>query len=101
MVPRDKLTERWFDLTRREMPDAARARRWPVRLDHCFQRILLDNAVSGRWREHIAAPAWRHARGDQLADAIALGEAALAGEADLALLNARSLRWRRKLPPAD
>jgi hypothetical protein len=36
-----------------------------------------------------------------LAEAVRLGEAALAGQADLAALNARSLAWRRarRAPP--
>jgi len=99
MTERETLLERWFDLTRRAMPAAAGERRWPVRLDHCFQRILLDHAVCGPWRDHLAAPAWRHASNEQLARAVALGEAALAGEADLAVLNARSLHWRGKRGP--
>ena len=97
-MARCALTDRWFALTRDELPALAAARRWPVRFDHCFQRILLDNAVGGVWRDHIAAPAWRNASDAQLAAAIALGEAAAAGEADLAILNARSLAWRGKRP---
>ena len=72
------------------------ARDWPVRFDHCFQRILLDNAVGGPWREHIDSPAYRNAPEPILARAIALGEAAVANEADLAELNRRSLAWRGK-----
>ncbi|RPF72644.1 GCN5-related N-acetyltransferase [Aurantiacibacter spongiae] len=78
------------------MPAAARARSWPVRLDHCFQRILLDNAAGQAWREAIAPPAYRNAPDALLAKAVRLGEAALAGEADLAELNHRSLAMRGK-----
>lgn len=97
-MARRALLDRWFQLTRAELPALAAARGWPVRDDHCFQRILLDNAVQGPWREHIAAPAWRFARDDQLAIAIALGEAAAHGRTDLAELNRRSLAWRGKRP---
>ena len=96
MADRADLVERWFVLTREAMPAAAPLRGWPVRLDHCFQRILLDHAAGGPWRTRIAAPAWRHASDGQLEYAIALGQAALAGEADLAALDRQSLRWRRK-----
>jgi hypothetical protein len=99
MTERNDLVTRWFALTREEMPAAARERGWPVRLDHCFQRILLDHAVDGPWRETIEAPAWRNASPAQLARAVALGEAALAGEVGLAALNHRSLSWRGKLRP--
>ena len=92
----DDLIERWFALTREEMPTLANGRGWPVRFDHCFQRILLDNAVGGAWREHIAAPAYHNASDAQLTEAIRLGEAVVQGEADLAKLDRRSLEWRGK-----
>ena len=95
-MARSEITDRWFALTREELPALAASRRWPVHQDHCFQRILLDNAMGGFWRDHIAAPAWRFAKDDQLALAIALGEAVAAGRADLAELNRRSLAWRGK-----
>ena len=97
MTDRPDLEARWFALTRREMPAAALARGWPVRFDHCFQRILLDNACERPWREAIEPPAYRNAPAAVLHKAIALGEAALAGEADLAAMNRRSLKLRGKL----
>ncbi|MDX2263743.1 MAG: GCN5-related N-acetyltransferase [Hyphomicrobiales bacterium] len=88
----------WRDLIERRMPlAAARRADWPVRLDHCFARILLDNACGRPWREVIPAPAWRSAPPDILARATQLGERALAGETDLPALNARSLALRGKL----
>jgi hypothetical protein len=90
------LQERWLALTRTVLPGLARARDWPVSADHCFQRILLDNACGGCWYDHIPArPAYRHADPALLARAVALGEAAIAGEVDLHTLNDRSLSWRR------
>ncbi len=94
---RATLEARWFALTRETMPAVAKAQAWPVRLDHCFQRILLDNAVGRPWRDAIAAPAYRNATDQQLSAAIALGEAALDGKADLSALNRQSLVWRGKL----
>ena len=96
-MSREDLEARWFELTRDRMPAIAAERGWPVRFDHCFQRILLDNACGKPWREAIPPPAYRNASDDLLADAIALGEAALAGDADLADLNRRSLLMRGKL----
>lgn len=89
--------QRWRDLIERELPAAA-ARRpdWPIRLDHCFARVVLD-AVYGRpWREAIPAPAWRRMDATALARAIALAEAIRDGSADLRALNERSLAWRGK-----
>jgi hypothetical protein len=73
----------------------AASRGWPIRLDHCFQRVLLDHAFGGAWYDHVAGrPAYRAAAADALARAVALGEAALAGTQDMSTLNARSLAWR-------
>ena len=97
---RAHLETQWLALTRETLPALAHARGWPVSADHCFQRILLDNAVGGRWYEAVAArPAYRHIAADTLARAVALARAAITGEADLADLNRRSLAWRRAAKP--
>lgn len=99
--PADRATleERWLELTRTVLPSLASERGWPVRADHCFQRILLDNAFGGRWYDFVPRrPAYAHADAAALAHAVALGEAAVAGTVDLADLNRRSLVWRGKRP---
>jgi len=87
--------ERWRDLVGRRLPQAARPD-WPVQHDHCFARILLDNTCGGPWRESVPAPAWANLPLDQLGAATELGEALLAGRADLEWLNRRSLALRGK-----
>ncbi len=96
---RQALEATWFELTRETMPDLAVERGWSVRFDHCFQRILLDNACGGPWRDHIAPPAYKNAPLATLRRAIELGNEAIEGESDLAELNRRSLVWRRKRGP--
>jgi proline racemase len=97
MTGRATLETRWLRLTRETLPALADTRDWPVRADHCFQRILLDHAVGGRWYDHVAGrPAYRHVAEDALTRAVALGEAVVAGEADLHALNRQSLLWRGK-----
>jgi hypothetical protein len=94
---RAALEADWLHLTRVELPALAASRGWPVRVDHCFQRILLDHAHDGRWYDHITArPAYAHATREALARAIATGHAAIAGEIDLHALNRQSLCWRGK-----
>jgi hypothetical protein len=46
-------------LTRTVMPALARTSKhhWPVRNDHCFQRIVLDTIYGEVWGDHIARPA--------------------------------------------
>lgn len=91
------LRLRWRDLVERRLPEAARGfGRWPIRFDHCFARVLLDNACERPWREIIPPPAWRNADEAILLRALALGEAVLAGAADLHALNERSLALRRQ-----
>ncbi|GJD29351.1 hypothetical protein PMNALOAF_0584 [Methylobacterium adhaesivum] len=103
----DAARGRWRELVERRLPQAARPD-WPVHRDHCFARILLDNTCGGPWRESVRAPAWANLSADQCAAAIGLGEAVLAGRADLDVLNRRSLALRGKLrkpesvtPPPD
>jgi RimJ/RimL family protein N-acetyltransferase len=88
-----EVQRRWRALVDERLPAAARPD-WPVRLNHCFARILLDNACGGPWRASVAPPAWANMPPARLAEALALGEAVLAGRADLAELNRRSLAWR-------
>lgn len=93
---RHQLEQRWLHLTREVLPGLADARNWPVRDDHCFQRILLDAICGGVWYDHVAGrPAYRHLDSERLGAAVALGERVAAGEAELEPLNAASLAWRR------
>ncbi|SFG27187.1 GNAT family N-acetyltransferase [Methylobacterium gossipiicola] len=92
----DAAREHWRDLVERRLPQAARPD-WPVHRDHCFARILLDNTCGGPWRESVPAPAWANLTLNGLDAAMGLGEAVLAGRADLGWLNRRSLALRGKL----
>lgn len=93
----DQLRARWLDLMRRELPAAAAGRpEWPIRFDHCFGRVILDNICGQVWRDVVRAPAWRNLDEARLRAAIDLAEGVLDGSADLLALNARSLTWRRQ-----
>lgn len=92
----DAVRQAWRQLVKQRLPAAAHHRRWPVHLDHCFARILLDCACGRPWRECIKPPAWRNTPTELLKEAVALGEAVLAEEADLHSLNAYSLALRGK-----
>lgn len=93
---RRALERRWLALTRHTLPGLAGARGWPLRHDHCFQRVLLDHACGGVWYDAIRGrPAYRAAPDRILAAAVRLGLAVAAGEVDLAHLDRTSRRWRR------
>jgi hypothetical protein len=96
-MPSDRasLEQRWLALIRDTLPALAAVRRWPVRHDHCFARILLDQVCGGRWYDHVAGrPAYRHLPESKLRAAITLAEAVATGTADLHALNRASLAWR-------
>jgi hypothetical protein len=87
----------WLKRMRKDLPAAARNHpEWPIRLDHCFGRVVLDAVCGGPWRNSVAAPAWRNLTPDQLDAAIDLADSILTGRADLGALNAASLRARHE-----
>ncbi len=91
------MIDRFKELTERELPRRAREGKWPIRFDHCFKRICLDNAVGDTWHKHIPRPAQRHLREPELSKAIAIAEQILAGGLPvLHQLDCNSLRWRGK-----
>ena len=103
-MDRVALELRWLQLTRETLPALAQSRDWPVRDDHCFQRILLDHAVGGRWYDVLdrrSSPVFAQLDDGQLAAAVALAERVLAeGDPLLRELDAQSLAWRGKRPLA-
>ena len=86
-------------LTKETMPDLARTthRHWPVRNDHCFQRIVLDTVCGGVWYDHLARPAYKHLTRAQALQAVSLCSDIIDGTVDLNALNKQSLVWRGKL----
>lgn len=95
----DNLVADYMRLTKDVLPELARTKRkdWPVREDHCFQRIVLDTVCGGVWYEHLSRPAYKHLSPQQAEQAVALCQDIAAGQADLAELNRQSLIWRGKL----
>ncbi|MFC3689056.1 hypothetical protein [Aquipuribacter hungaricus] len=100
-MDRDERLATYRRLVLRELPARAREGRWVVTADHCFGRIVLDNAVGARWYDVLGPvrPAFTALDDEQLARAVALAER-IAAEGDPLLreLDARSLAWRGKPP---
>ena len=92
------LVEQYLIMTREVMPKIAReaTNKWPVKNDHCFQRIVLDSVCQGVWYESINPPAYKHLNYEQAKLAVTLCDEIIAGEADLSQLNTQSLIWRGK-----
>lgn len=95
------LVSRYAVMTKETMPNLARTTHthWPVRNDHCFQRIVLDTICGGVWYDHLQRPAYKSLSHAQAQQAASLCDDIVAGKADLAALNTQSLIWRGKLRP--
>lgn len=98
-----ELQERWRYLYQEYLPALAAAKdsaqpQWTVHLDHCFARIVLDNAigVDSPWTEKIKSPAIKNMTATQLQTAIDLAEKLATGEANLFELDQKSLQLRGK-----
>lgn len=92
---RARLEACWIELTRVRLPDLARERSWPIRNDHCFQRVILDTLFDGVWYDRVPGrPAYKMVDTATLKAGIRLAERLVAGDLPLEPLNARSLRWR-------
>ena len=92
------LVSRYMVLTKEIMPNLARTshRHWPVRNDHCFQRIVLDAVCGGVWYDHLLRPAYKNLTQELAANAVDLCNDIISGDTDLVVLNRQSLKWRGK-----
>jgi methylated-DNA-[protein]-cysteine S-methyltransferase len=97
------LQERWNTLYKEILPALAKAKdpaqkSWPVCLDHCFARIVLDNAIGidKPWTEVIKAPAVKNMSARQLEAAVQLAEDIANGKTNLVELDEKSLELRGK-----
>lgn len=105
MADTQYLRESWIDIYSKTLPALARNHdpaqpKWPVTLDHCFARIILDNTVGkGReqWDKCLKRPAVKNMSRDQLEKAIELAERIRDGREDLVALDLQSLEVRGKL----
>ncbi len=88
-------------LTNEAMPGVAKEQHWPVRFNHCFQRIILDALFEDCWYNHLnrssRTPAYRQLTEDQLTYAIAIGEEMISSPEVVKRLNRQSLIYRGKL----
>ena len=92
---RGALVARWQTLTREILPAMAADHHWPIRLDHCFMRVCLDEAFGSPWTARIERPAVRTMSDAELRRSIAVAERIVAAPELLAILNEKSLAGRR------
>jgi hypothetical protein len=99
----DRLTllrTQYLELTNQILPRLATSRHFPVRYNHCFQRIILDNLFDRCWYEVLERnqePAYKQLTEDQLEQAIVLANNMIhQPNSYLQKLNQNSLNWRGK-----
>ena len=91
----DRLREEYLRLTREVLPERAGREGWPLRFDHCFQRVVLDAVAGGCWYDVIERPAIRCMTEAQLRAAVGVARRlAEDGEPLLRRLDAESLAAR-------
>ena len=97
------LRATWTTLYKHTLPSLAISKspvqeRWPVHIDHCFARIILDTVVGqdAPWTTKLKAPAWKNMSVEQLRTAIDVGQNIARGKISLAELDDRSLVLRGK-----
>jgi hypothetical protein len=101
MQDRDHLTQlrnQYLELTNQVLPKLAASRQFPVRYNHCFQRIILDNLFGCCWYEVLSRrrSAFKQLTEDQLEEAIALADRIITEpDSYLQRLNQNSLNWRK------
>ena len=98
-TPVDPLRVRYLCLINEQLPQKAKQVSMPVRFNHCFARIVLDNLFEGCWYDHLSRklPAYKQLNEEQLMKAITIAEEMLFDPKTVNQLNQNSLRWRGKL----
>ena len=99
----EELRARWTQLYGKRLPFLAVSKSpvqssWPVHVDHCFGRIILDTVVGfdTPWTTKLKGPALKNMNAVQLQACIALGERIAEGKENLVELDEKSLRLRGK-----
>lgn len=93
------LREEYLRKVTEQLPHAAQnSDGWPIHLDHCFGRVVLDNVFEDEWYDHVdGSPAYEHLSQTQLEEAITIADRMLEeGRPLVEHLNDNSLRWRGK-----
>ena len=96
----DYLRSQYLDLVNNQLPNIAINRHFPVRLNHCFARIILDNLFGDIWYNHLSGktPAYQQLTEKQLEGAIQIAENIINyPNRVINNLNNNSLNWRGTL----
>jgi len=103
VIDRDELERHFLKLTQEVLPRAATGADWPVRYDHCFQRVCYDNAYGDVWYQFVDdSPAYKNIEDQALLKATLFAVHMWKnGEEAVERLNQKSLYWRDEIPIWD
>jgi hypothetical protein len=97
----EELRQEYLGLTNDVLPNIAKQRKFPVRFNHCFQRIILDNIFGCCWYDVLdksKGAAYQQLNATQLEQAISLASSIISQPNEyIHQLNHNSLQWRGKL----
>lgn len=94
------LQAQYLTLVNHKLPALAKTYSLPIRLNHCFARVILDNLFGRCWYDVLdksGKPAYKKLTDDQLIHAIAIAEEMLTNPSVVEEMNRNSLRWRSKM----
>lgn len=78
------------------LPSLAKQNQWPIHLNHCFARVVLDTLFRDSWYNHLdrSSPAYRQLKRTQLLAVISIIEGVVLDPSTLAELNELSKSYR-------
>ena len=93
------MRDQYLNLINHQLPALAKQTSMPVRFNHCFARIVLDNLFEDCWYNHLSRkqPAYKQLSEAQLIKAIAIAQSIADYPERIVQLNQNSLGWRGKL----
>ena len=96
----NELRARYLELINDILPSISIARGFPVNLNHCFGRIVLDNLFQGCWYNYLTVgrvAAYKQLDLAQLQQAVNIAKSLVdLPTAHIVSLNNQSLQWRRE-----
>lgn len=105
MIPESKaaLRNEYSSLINHQLPELAKQTPMPIRFNHCFARIVLDNLFEDCWYNHLSRkqPAYKQLSETQLSKAIAIAQSIVDRPEHVEQLNRSSLSWRGELRHSD
>ena len=93
------LQKEYLNLINNVLPELALERDFPIRYNHCFGRVCLDNLFNDCWYNHLQqgkGSAYKQLTIEQLHVVINIAKSITKDKSYLIELNNKSLAWRKQ-----